>query len=82
MAEQRLGDSILRKRGKFWASGSRSQITAFAREIGLPTQRQALVELLVVPGYQEEDAEWESAQIFATVDVVVMAAGHNNGGSR
>ncbi len=82
VAEQRLGDSLLRKRGKFWASGSRPQITAFARGIGLPTQRHALVELLVVPGYPGADAEWESAQMFATVDVVVMAAGHRNGGLR
>ncbi len=82
VAEQGLGDSLLRKRGKFWASGSRSQITAFARAIGLPTQRHALVELLVVPGYPGADAVWESAQIFATVDVVVMAAGPRNGGSR
>ena len=80
VAEQELGDSLLRKRGKFWASGSRSQIAAFARAIGLPTQRQALVELLVVPGYSGEDADWESAQMFATVDVVAMAAGQENGG--
>ena len=61
------------QKGKFWGSGSRSQITAFARAIGLPTKRQALVELLVVPGHPGENAEWESAQMFATVDVVVMA---------
>ena len=78
--EQELGDSLLRKRGKFWASGSRSQIAAFARAIGLPTQRQALVELLVVPGYSGEDADWESAQMFATVDVLVMADEQETGG--
>lgn len=80
VAERPLGESLLRKRGKFWGSGSRSQITAFARAIGLPTQRQALVELLVVPGKAGENADWESAQMFATVDVVVMAGGHLNGG--
>ena len=78
--EQELGDSLLRKRGKFWASGSRSQIAAFARAIGLPTQRQALVELLVVPGYSGEDANWESSQMFATVDVLVMADEQETGG--
>ena len=80
VAERPLGESLLRKRGKFWGSGSRSQITAFARGVGLPTKRQALVELLVVPGYPGENADWESAQMFATVDVVVMAGGHRNGG--
>ena len=79
VAERPLGESLLRKRGKFWGSGSRSQITAFARAIGLPTQRQALVELLVVPGYPGENADWESAQMFATVDVVVKAGKNRNG---
>ena len=80
VAEQELGDSLLRKRGKFWASGSRSQIAEFARAVGLPTQQQALVELLVVPGFSGEDANWESAQMFATVDVLVMADEQENGG--
>ena len=80
VAEQGLGDPLRRKRRKFWASGSRSQIAAFTRAVGLPTQRHALVELLVVPGYSGEDADWENAQMFATIDVVV-AAGHENGGS-
>ena len=79
VAERPLGESLLRKRGKFWGSGSRSQITAFARAIGLPTKRRALVELLVVPGYPGENADWESAQMFATVDVVVKAGKNRNG---
>ena len=80
VVEQELGDFLLRKRGKFWASGSHSQIAAFARAVGLPTQQQALVELLVVPGFSGEDANWESAQMFATVDVLVMADEQENGG--
>lgn len=80
VAERPLDGSLLRKRGKFWGSGSRSQITAFARAIGLPTKRQALVELLVVPGYPGGNADWERAQMFATVDVVVLAGGDRNGG--
>ncbi len=79
VAQRPLGESLLRKRGKFWGSGSRSQITAFARAIGLPTKRRALVELLVVPGYPGENADWESAQMFATVDVVVKAGKNRNG---
>lgn len=75
----RLSDKLQRWRAKFWAIGSRSQISAFVKSVVDGELYGSLSELLIIPAQMEDAPTWQNSQVFATVDAVVTVSRGGHG---
>tara|TARA_B100000686_G_scaffold354414_1_gene464518 strand:+ start:2675 stop:3514 length:840 start_codon:yes stop_codon:yes gene_type:complete len=75
----RLSDKLERWRTKFWAIGSRSQISVFVNSVVDGEPDGFLSELLIVPAQMEDAPTWQNSQVFATVDAVVTVSRGGHG---